>query len=79
MLGAKPGTASFVNQVRLPRRRDYLIESVPTTETLNMRNCLHDAAAIATLLALAVTFYTHFNPTCQPARQPPAATLYAGR
>ncbi|WP_152618608.1 hypothetical protein [Pseudomonas brassicacearum] len=65
--------------MRLPRRRDYLIGSVPTVETLNMRNYLHDAAAIATLLALAVTFYTHLNPTCQPLHQPPAATLYAGR
>jgi hypothetical protein len=27
-----------------------------------MRNYLHDAAAIATLLALAVTFYTHPQP-----------------
>jgi predicted outer membrane protein len=44
-----------------------------------MRKYLHDAAAIAALLALAFAIYAHLNPTSQPAHQPQAVPLYAGR
>ena len=78
MLGAKPGAASIGNQVRLPRCRDYLIGSALTIETLTMRNYLHETAAIATLLALAVTLYTPLT-GCQPVHQPSGEMLHAGR
>ncbi len=42
-----------------------------------MRKLLHDAAAIAALLALAFAIYAYLNPASQPAHQQRAMPLYA--
>ncbi len=43
-----------------------------------MRKLLHDAAAIAAILALALAIYGYLNPTSQPAHEHRTMPLYAG-
>jgi uncharacterized membrane protein len=52
------------------------IGSDSITEAPIMRKLLHDAAAIAAILALAFAIYAHLKPASQPAHQQRAMPLY---
>jgi len=54
------------------------IGSDSTTEAPTMRNYLHDAAAIAAILALAISTYQLLHPSTPPS-VPEPAVRYAAR
>lgn len=62
----------------IARRRDMTIGSDSTTEAPTMRNYLHDAAAIAAILALAISTYQLLHPSTPPS-VPEPAVRYAAR
>jgi len=57
--------------------RDMTIRGDLIIEAPDMRKLLHDAAAIAAILALALAIYNQVHPSSTPDAAP--ATLYARR